>query len=163
MEFSAQNYIHSSFLRSYCSRIRKYLVIFMLFFSFFYSLSSPHLLTSVISPRPHPLRYLYCDEICLEPDTVLATLYAAKKYLVPHLAQQCVKFLEVSLTARNACLLLSQSRLFEEPELMTRCWEVIDAQVCECRLFFSLFFALFGSQNYLVSCPLVLLFCIIPI
>ncbi|RXG52110.1 BTB/POZ domain-containing protein 6 [Armadillidium vulgare] len=73
-------------------------------------------------------RYLYCDEIRLEPDTVLATLYAAKKYLVPHLAQQCVKFLEVSLTARNACLLLSQSRLFEEPELMTRCWEVIDAQ-----------------------------------
>ncbi|KAK7045910.1 BTB/POZ domain-containing protein 3, partial [Halocaridina rubra] len=72
--------------------------------------------------------YLYCDEIRLEPDTVLATLYAAKKYLVPHLAQQCVKFLEVSLTARNACLLLSQSRLFEEPELMTRCWEVIDAQ-----------------------------------
>ena len=36
--------------------------------------------------------------------------------------------LQVSLTARNACLLLSQSRLFEEPELMTRCWEVIDAQ-----------------------------------
>lgn len=80
-------------------------------------------------------RYLYCDEICLEPDTVLATLYAAKKYLVPHLAQQCVKFLEVSLTARNACLLLSQSRLFEEPELMTRCWEVIDAQVCVCAVF----------------------------
>ncbi|KAG7154499.1 BTB/POZ domain-containing protein 6-like 3 [Homarus americanus] len=71
------------------------------------------------------LKYLYCDEIRLEPDTVLATLYAAKKYLVPHLAQQCVKFLEVSLTARNACLLLSQSRLFEEPELMTRCWEIV--------------------------------------
>lgn len=33
------------------------------------------------------------------------------------------------MTARNACLLLSQSRLFEEPELMQRCWEVIDAQV----------------------------------
>ncbi|XP_047736582.1 BTB/POZ domain-containing protein 6-B isoform X2 [Hyalella azteca] len=74
------------------------------------------------------LRYLYCDEVVVEADTVLATLYAAKKYLVPHLAAQCVKYLEVSLTARNACLLLSQSRLFEEPELMTRCWEVIDAQ-----------------------------------
>lgn len=36
--------------------------------------------------------------------------------------------METSLTARNACLLLSQSRLFEEPELMQRCWEVIDAQ-----------------------------------
>lgn len=37
-------------------------------------------------------------------------------------------FLETSLTAKNSCLLLSQSRLFEEPDLMQRCWEVIDAQ-----------------------------------
>jgi BTB/POZ domain-containing protein 3/6 len=74
------------------------------------------------------LKYLYCDDIYLEPDTVLAMLYAAKKYIVPHLARECVKYLETSLTARNACLLLSQSRLFEEPELMQRCWDVIDAQ-----------------------------------
>ncbi|XP_018319762.1 BTB/POZ domain-containing protein 6 isoform X3 [Agrilus planipennis] len=74
------------------------------------------------------LKYLYCDEIQLEADTVLATLYAAKKYIVPHLARACVNYLETSLTAKNACLLLSQSRLFEEPELMQRCWEVIDAQ-----------------------------------
>ena len=74
------------------------------------------------------MKYLYCDDIHLEPDTVLATLYAAKKYIVPHLARECVKFLETSLTARNACLLLSQARFFEEPELMQRCWDVIDAQ-----------------------------------
>ncbi|KAH8388270.1 hypothetical protein KR093_002318 [Drosophila rubida] len=74
------------------------------------------------------LRYLYCDEIKLEPEHILATLYAAKKYIVPHLARACVNYLEVKLTAKNACLLLSQSRLFEEPELMQRCWEVIDAQ-----------------------------------
>ena len=74
------------------------------------------------------LRYLYCDEISLEPDNVLATLYTAKKYIVPHLARECVRYLETSLKATNACLLLSQSRLFEEPELMQRCWDVIDAQ-----------------------------------
>nr|CAH7725200.1 unnamed protein product [Callosobruchus chinensis] len=74
------------------------------------------------------LKYLYCDEIQLEADTVLATLYVAKKYIVPYLARACVQYLETSLTAKNACLLLSQSRLFEEPELMQRCWEVIDAQ-----------------------------------
>ncbi|CAG9106013.1 unnamed protein product [Plutella xylostella] len=74
------------------------------------------------------LKYLYCDEIQLEADTVLSTLYVAKKYIVPHLARACVNFLETSLTAKNACLLLSQSRLFEEPELLQRCWEVIDAQ-----------------------------------
>ena len=56
------------------------------------------------------LKYLYCDDIQLEPDTVLATLYSAKKYIVPHLARECVRFLETSLTARNACLLLSQAR-----------------------------------------------------
>ena len=74
------------------------------------------------------LKYLYCDEIDLNPENVLATLYAAKKYLVPALANACVKFLEQSLTARNACLLLSQARLFSEPALIQRAWEVIDAQ-----------------------------------
>ncbi|XP_050295421.1 BTB/POZ domain-containing protein 6-B-like isoform X2 [Anthonomus grandis grandis] len=74
------------------------------------------------------LKYLYCDEIRLEADTVLATLYVAKKYIVPYLARACVNYLETSLTAKNACLLLSQSRLFEEPDLMQRCWEVLDAQ-----------------------------------
>lgn len=92
---------------------------------------------------------------------MLATLYAAKKYLVPHLAQQCVKFLEVSLTARNACLLLSQSRLFEEPELMTRCWEVIDAQVCQ--VIYFCFSDIFKAEDnicmYLSLCRLLLHFC----
>ncbi|XP_035277692.1 BTB/POZ domain-containing protein 6-B-like isoform X1 [Anguilla anguilla] len=74
------------------------------------------------------LKYMYSDEIELEADTVLATLYAAKKYIVPALAKACVNFLETSLEAKNACVLLSQSRLFEEPELTQRCWEVIDAQ-----------------------------------
>uniref|UniRef100_A0AAR2IKP9 BACK domain-containing protein n=1 Tax=Pygocentrus nattereri TaxID=42514 RepID=A0AAR2IKP9_PYGNA len=73
-------------------------------------------------------RYLYSDEIELEADTVLATLYAAKKYLVSPLARACVHFLETGLEARNACVLLWQSRLFDEPELTRRCWEVIDAQ-----------------------------------
>ncbi|XP_068194317.1 BTB/POZ domain-containing protein 6-B-like [Antennarius striatus] len=74
------------------------------------------------------LKYLYSDEVSLEADTVLSTLYAAKKYLVAALARACVAFLETSLEARNACVLLSQSRLFEEAELTQRCWEVIDAQ-----------------------------------
>ncbi|CAM1293995.1 BTBD6 (predicted) [Pycnogonum litorale] len=74
------------------------------------------------------LKYIYCDMIDLNTDNVLATLYAAKKYIIPHLARACVTFVETSLTTHNACLLLSQSKLFEEPELMHRCWEVIDAQ-----------------------------------
>ncbi|XP_034018000.1 BTB/POZ domain-containing protein 6-B-like [Thalassophryne amazonica] len=74
------------------------------------------------------LKYMYSDEIELDADTVLATLYAAKKYIIPALAKACVTFLETSLEAKKACVLLSQSCLFEEPELMQRCWEMIDAQ-----------------------------------
>lgn len=62
---------------------------------------------------------------------MLATLYVAKKYIMSHLAQACVNYLETSLSARNACVLLSQGRLFEELHLMQRCWEVIDAQAEE--------------------------------
>ena len=81
----------------------------------------------------HPLlflfsRYLYCDEIPLEPDNVLPTIYAAKKYIIPHLERACVEYLEANVDASNACLLLSHSRLFEEPELTERCWNFIDSQ-----------------------------------
>ncbi len=64
----------------------------------------------------------------MEADSVLAVLYCSKKYLLPHLAKICVKYLESNLTAQNACLLLSQSRLFDETVLVERCFEVIDAQ-----------------------------------
>lgn len=67
----------------------------------------------------------------MEADSVLATLYVAKKYIIPQLAKACVCYLETSLSAKNACVLLSQGRLFEELELMQRCWEVIDAQTEE--------------------------------
>jgi len=74
------------------------------------------------------LKYLYADEINLDEESVLATLHVAKKYIIPQLARACVQFMEASLTARNACVLLSQARIFDENELMERCWEVIDAQ-----------------------------------
>uniref|UniRef100_A0A2R9CMJ9 BTB domain-containing protein n=1 Tax=Pan paniscus TaxID=9597 RepID=A0A2R9CMJ9_PANPA len=79
-----------------------------------------------VEPAAFPilLKYVYSDEIHLEADTVLA----AKKYIVPALAKACVNFLGTSLKAKDACVLLSQSRLFEEPDLTQRCWEVIDAQ-----------------------------------
>ena len=104
------------------------------FYAMLYGGLAENLAEDILVPDVDPdaflsmLKYLYCDDIHLEPDNVLATLYAAKKYIVPHLARECVRYLETSLKASNACLLLSQSRLFEEPELMQRCWDVIDAQ-----------------------------------
>ncbi|XP_030854339.1 BTB/POZ domain-containing protein 6-B-like [Strongylocentrotus purpuratus] len=103
------------------------------FFAMFYGDLAENT-SEIVTPDVEPeafltlLKYMYCDEIDLTPENVLDTLYAAKKYLVPHLARSCVEYLERSLSARNACVLLSQSHLFEEPDLMQRCWEVIDAQ-----------------------------------
>ena len=62
----------------------------------------------------------------MEVDTILPTLYAAKKYIMPHLAKACVEYLETNIDASNACLLLSQSRIFEEPDLEQRCLDFID-------------------------------------
>lgn len=38
------------------------------------------------------LKYLYSDEIALNADNVLSTLYAAKKYIILHLAEECVRW-----------------------------------------------------------------------
>ncbi|XP_062851797.1 BTB/POZ domain-containing protein 6-A [Trichomycterus rosablanca] len=74
------------------------------------------------------LKYLYSDEIDLEPETIVETLYAAKKYLVSVLVSACVRFLESRLEAGNAFALLSHSCALDEPELAQSCWKVIDAQ-----------------------------------
>ena len=60
---------------------------------------------------------MYSNEIDLEADTVLANLYAGKKYIVAVLAKACINFLETSLEAKNTCVLLFQSRRIEDPEL----------------------------------------------
>jgi BTB/POZ domain-containing protein 3/6 len=103
------------------------------FFAMFYG-SLAETSAEIVVPDVEPeaflkmLQFLYSDEINLDEDSVLATLHVGKKYIIPQLARACVQFLESNLTARNACVLLSQSRIFDEPELMERCWEVIDAQ-----------------------------------
>ena len=73
-------------------------------------------------------RYLYCDEISLKADNVLSTLYAAKKYIMPHLEHACVEYLKKNVSVNNACQMLSDCRLFEETEAIQRCWNVIDNQ-----------------------------------
>lgn len=40
--------------------------------------------------------------------------------MIPHLIRACINYLETSLTAKNVCCLLAQSRLFEEDELMLK-------------------------------------------
>ncbi|CAJ0936107.1 unnamed protein product, partial [Mesorhabditis belari] len=72
------------------------------------------------------LRFLYSDEVSIGPDSVMTTLYTAKKYAVPALETACVDFLKKSLAADNAFMLLTQARLFDEPQLTELCLEKID-------------------------------------
>lgn len=77
------------------------------------------------------LRFLYTDEVQIGPETVMTTLYAAKKYAVPALERACVEFLKRNLSPDNAFMLLTQARLFDEPQLAALCLETIDKNTSE--------------------------------
>ncbi|XP_053405374.1 BTB/POZ domain-containing protein 1-like [Mercenaria mercenaria] len=77
------------------------------------------------------LKFLYADEVNIGPETVMTTLYTAKKYAVPALEKACVDFLKRNLSSDNAFMLLTQARLFDEPQLAALCLETIDKSTSE--------------------------------
>uniref|UniRef100_A0A3Q3JAC5 BTB domain-containing protein n=1 Tax=Monopterus albus TaxID=43700 RepID=A0A3Q3JAC5_MONAL len=77
------------------------------------------------------LRFLYSDEVHIGPETVMTTLYTAKKYAVPALEGHCVEFLTKHLRADNAFMLLTQARLFDEPQLASLCFDTIDKSTAD--------------------------------
>lgn len=70
------------------------------------------------------LRFIYTDEIQIEPSDVLQTLYVAKKYAINAVENACVDFLSQSITVENAFMLLSHANFFDERELAQKCLEV---------------------------------------
>ncbi|XP_076227341.1 BTB/POZ domain-containing protein 1 isoform X2 [Nomia melanderi] len=72
------------------------------------------------------LLFLYTDKIEIDPESVMMTLYTAKKYAVSALEKHCVDYLKSNLTSDNAFLLLTQARLFDEPQLAAVCLDTID-------------------------------------
>lgn len=79
----------------------------------------------------HLLKFLYSDEVRIGPESVMTTLYTAKKYAVAALEEHCVDFLKSNLGTDNAFLLLTQARLFDEPQLASLCLEMIDKNTAE--------------------------------
>jgi len=77
------------------------------------------------------LKFLYSDEVQIGPETVMTTLYTAKKYAVPALEKHCVDFLKRNLSPDNAFMLLTQARLFDEPQLAALCLECLDKNTPE--------------------------------
>ncbi|CAB1454728.1 unnamed protein product [Pleuronectes platessa] len=61
----------------------------------------------------------------------MTTLYTAKKYAVPALEGHCVEFLTKHLRADNAFMLLTQARLFDEPQLASLCLDTIDKSTAD--------------------------------
>lgn len=77
------------------------------------------------------LKFLYTDEISVESQNVMSILYAAKKYAIPALEQECVEFLKDNIHSENVFMLLTQARLFDEPVLAAMCLESIDKNTSE--------------------------------
>lgn len=71
-------------------------------------LGGPRLMAAGLPTAPS--RFLYSDEVQIGPETVMTTLYTAKKYAVPALEAHCVEFLKKNLRADNAFMLLTQVR-----------------------------------------------------
>ena len=77
------------------------------------------------------LRFLYTDSCNLTADNAMFVLYLAKKYIVPALAQKCIKFLEANLVVENAFTILQQAIQFDEKKLEKKCWDLIDLSTTE--------------------------------
>ena len=76
-------------------------------------------------------RFIYSDEVNLNPDNVMQVLYLAKKYMLPSLADKCTEYLGKHLDASNVFHVLPDAQKYEEKDLVDRCWEVIDKQAGE--------------------------------
>ena len=72
-------------------------------------------------------RYIYTDNINLSSfELVCDICYAAKKYMLPALVEECTKFLWRDLYPRNACRAYEFAQLFDENVLMDK-----GLQVCK--------------------------------
>lgn len=78
------------------------------------------------------LEYIYTDKINLNSfDQACELCYAAKKYMLPHLVEECTKYIWSDLYPRNACRAYEFAKLFEEPILMEKCLQIICTQTKE--------------------------------
>ena len=68
---------------------------------------------------------MYCEEANVSETTAVPLMYAAKKYLLIDLVDQCQQYLQENLTVENVCSILELSQVFDELELQSCCLEFI--------------------------------------
>ena len=72
------------------------------------------------------LEYIYTDRVDLGSFELACELcYCAKKYMLPYLVKECTEFLWSDLSPKKACRAYEFAKLFEEPELMEKCLQII--------------------------------------
>ena len=54
------------------------------------------------------LQFIYTDEVDVNANNVLDTLYTAKKYLIPQLEKRCINYLGTCLEPESAFYLLTK-------------------------------------------------------
>lgn len=67
------------------------------------------------------LLYMYCESSDITSVNVSSLLYAAKKYAVTGLVEQCLDFLESSLCIENVCDVLEKVHIYDGKKLEKRC------------------------------------------
>merc|ERR1719153_929855 len=78
------------------------------------------------------LQYIYTDHINLSSfELVCDICYAAKKYMLPALVEECTKYLWRDLYPRNACRALEFAKLLEEPVLQEKALQIITHQTLD--------------------------------
>ena len=70
-------------------------------------------------------RYIYTDDVDFDGNTVLHTLYAAKKYQLDGLVVECETFLQTAIDVHNACSMYNQSAFYEMDLLQVTCLDFI--------------------------------------
>lgn len=76
------------------------------------------------------LEYIYSDRINISSfDKACELCYVAKKYLLPHVVEQCTHFLWADLSPKNACRAYEFAKLFDEPRLMQSSMEVRNSPI----------------------------------
>ena len=76
-------------------------------------------------------RFIYSDEVNLNPDNVMQLMYLAKKYMLPCLADKCSAYLQENLNATNVFTVLPDAQKYEEKDLLDHCWQVIEKETDE--------------------------------
>ena len=75
--------------------------------------------------------YVYLEEADVNLDNVLAVLYAANKYSIQGLIDQCLTILHRAMEPSNVCMVLECAHLYCDTELQTKCFILIQQHAQE--------------------------------